>query len=135
MPLHILVPMILIGLPLVIVLVYLTTRDRKQERLSKESAVQIFSRDFPNFIAHEVVLSDQADAAFILSDQQNEIGFVKEFGKNHLTRLLDREFLSKVEVTTSGIDLYVNDFTLNRISILMGNLESRGRIHELLVTR
>ncbi|MEM9278637.1 MAG: hypothetical protein AAGA76_08690 [Pseudomonadota bacterium] len=134
MPLYILVPMILVGLPLVIVLVYWTTRDRKSEPLYAETAKERFLRDFPNFRIKEVMISDHGNSALVFSGQGGETGLVYEIGKNHLTRLLDEHTIIKVEETKAGIDLYVNDFTLKKISLPFSDVETRRRaLNQLLL--
>ncbi|MEM7216241.1 MAG: hypothetical protein AAF423_11925 [Pseudomonadota bacterium] len=125
MPLYILVPMILIGLPVVIILVYWTTRDRRSDPLNPQTVEKRFTRDFAGFRSSSVIISDSGNSAFLVSKDSDEVGLLYAVGKNYLTRLLDRNAIRKIEETKSGIDLYVNDFTLGKISVPLSDIETR----------
>lgn len=125
MPLTILVPLIAFALPLVIGLVWWTSRSRKLDPVSEETTRQRFASDYPRFTAKQVILSDDLTVAFLLADHQDGVGLLYPVGNHHLTRLLKPEDIKSVAEVENSIDVYVNDFTLGHISVPVADAQSR----------
>ena len=128
MPLHILVPMILIGLPLVIGIVYWTGREKEKPALSQELIRTRFAEDFPAFDVREAIISDNGNSALLFPADNSEAGLLHSMGQNYLTRLLGKDFVREVKETPQGIDLYVNDFTLKRIAFPLTDDRHRAKV-------
>lgn len=124
--------MIMIGLPLVIGLVYWSNRNNPSQELTGVIASVRFAEDFPAFRHSEVIVADDCKTAFLVSDSGVEVGLVHQIGQNYLTRMLVHGSVKGVKDTGNGIDLYVNDFTLKKISVPVSNKAKRELIVEIL---
>ena len=133
MPLSVLALLVVLGVSAVVVAVYLFG-DNAIDSLDENSARERFSRDFPGFNPQTVILSDDGINALLLSDLDGRSGLVHRIGKNYLTRLFEVGSLRKVEITDRGIDLYVNEFTLQKISFFLADQNVRQRVVNTLPT-
>lgn len=132
MPLYILVPMILVGLPLVIGLVYLTTKREHQPALDETLAISRFKEDYPNCTISNVILSDDGANAFLLIEGEERIGLVAGVGKNYLTRMIGSENVRNLTDNDDQIELVLDDFTLRRLSVKIAVETKRQKIFEKL---
>lgn len=130
MPLSILVPMILVGLPLVIGLVYWFSGS-KQSPLSEDMVSELFQRDFPHDEWDAILLDDDAKTAILLKNSL-PVGLVTAVGQNHITRRFDGKMLRSAEPSSKGVDLVLNDFTLKRINLALDNPQVRQDLLEKL---
>ena len=114
MPLSILVPLILVGLPLVIGTVYWMTRDSDQKPLTKEAAQALFARDFPYLKPDQIWISNDEKSALFLSKKTGAAGLLLQMGSSFLTRVLEKD---QYEATRSedGLNLYLHEFTLKQV--------------------
>ncbi|MEL7428614.1 MAG: hypothetical protein AAFN43_01320 [Pseudomonadota bacterium] len=111
MPLSVLVPMILIGLPLVIGLVWFTSRNQAGVMLDPETAISRFTEDFPNAIVQKVWISDNGADAILRLTEPTHFGLVHRVGKNHLTRLVEKQDIRDMNVGSGAVELRLWDFT------------------------
>ncbi|MDJ0613558.1 MAG: hypothetical protein QNJ29_07750 [Rhizobiaceae bacterium] len=125
MPLSILVPMILVGLPLVIGLVWWVNRGRSRAPLTACQAKDHFLNDFPNAVVDEILISDDGKNALLRLVDDNAIGMVHQMGQNHLTRLLDKSSVIGFETRSAGFEFRLNDFTLKSVSFENESLNAR----------
>ena len=130
MPLSILVPMILIGLPVVIGLVWWVNKNKEQKDLEDELARSRFLLDFPNVKIVSVVISDDGKTAFLQLSETGNVGLVHQIGQNFLTRTIDRQTLESIERTDGTVVLKLRDFTLKKLIFR----DASGKAHKL-VTR
>ena len=130
MPLSILVPMILIGLPVVIGLVWWVNKNKEQNDLEDELARSRFLLDFPNVKIVSVVISDDGKTAFLQLSETGNVGLVHQIGQNFLTRTIDRQTLESIERTDGTVVLKLRDFTLKKLIFT----DASGKAHKL-VTR
>ena len=130
MPLSILVPMILIGLPVVIGLVWWVNKNKEQKDLEDELTRSRFLLDFPNVKIVSVVISDDGKTAFLQLSETGNVGLVHQIGQNFLTRTIDRQTLESIERTDGTVVLKLRDFTLKKLIFP----DASGKAHKL-VTR
>ncbi len=116
MPLTILVPMILVGLPVVIGLVYLIDKNKERERLSEEVAGKLYRFDFPDAKFDRIILDDASRSGLIVNDN-TLLGVVTGVGQNFVTRKIDNRLVENVVETARGVGLQFNDFTLRHIEL------------------
>ncbi|MGI9353413.1 MAG: hypothetical protein ACR2O3_17775 [Rhizobiaceae bacterium] len=127
MPLSVLALFVVLGVSAVVVSVYVFG-DNAGRKLDENTARKRFTRDFPGFDPQTIVISDDGYDALLVSDNDSRSGLVHRIGKNYLTRLLERGSLRKMELTGQGIDLYVNDFTLQKISFSLADENLRKQV-------
>ena len=125
MPLTILVPMILVGLPLVIGLVWYMGGSENWQSLDTEKAVDRFKRDFPGFEISDVILAENRESAILLTEPGKAPGLVLRVGKNCLTRVLDHDTMRGYQETDSGLKLEFHDFTLRQTMFPVACAETR----------
>lgn len=111
MPLSVLVPMILIGLPLVIGLVWFTSRNQARDLLDAETAMNRFTEDFPNSVVQKVWISDNGTDAILRLSEPMRFGLVHRVGKNHLTRLVEKQDIRDMNVGSGAVEFRLWDFT------------------------
>ena len=131
MPLTILIPLILVGLPLVIGLVYLAGGRKEREKLTGQYAETLFNLDFPGTECEQVVVDDDAQTALIARNGA-VIGIVTEFGQNHITRNIDYHTFKAFKETEQGVDVWLNDFTLKHIGMAFADPDKRNDVLKLL---
>ena len=125
MPLTILVPMILIGLPLVIGLVYLAGSTWKREELTADLTRKLFNLDHPGVDCQKVIVDDARNTALISRDGFL-VGLVAAVGNNYLTRQLNNGMIKGFTETRHGIDIRLNDFTLKQVQMEIADLELKN---------
>lgn len=126
MPLSILVPMILFGLPLVIGLVWWVNKGKQVPSLSDETAQMIFLVDYPNCVVEQVLVSDDGKNAFLKLQGRSELGLVHAVGQKFLTRVLDSQTVLGLTSSESAIHLRLQDFTLKQLSFEDENSQARA---------
>ena len=132
MPLYILVPMILVGLPLVIGLVYLTTREEPDVSLDQNAAIARFKEDFPNCVVSKVILSEEGHHAFLFLQDDDGLGFVSGIGKNFLTRMLTSENVRDIRTTNNGLEISLREFAFRKRLIRLDNQDAKQQIAQRL---
>lgn len=128
MPLSILVPMILVGLPVVIGLVWWVNKNNEQNDLEDELARSRFLLDFPNVKIVSVIVSDNGKTAFLKLSDETEIGLVHQIGQNFLTRVVNRQTLESMEITDNTVILKLRDFTLKKVTFT----ETAGKAQKMI---
>ncbi len=127
MPLSILVPMILVGLPVVIGLVWWVNKENSHEVMTVVGAKERFGIDFPNLDIEAVVISDDGRSALLKLFDGEGFGLVHRVGQNYLTRLLDENVLHGFETNEKGVAFNLKDFTLKRVVFEDGT----GKAHKM----
>lgn len=128
MPLSILVPMIMVGLPLVIGLVYYVNKNKKHTSLTPELASSLLQADFAELNVKSVVIDDTASTAVVSTDDNDKIGLIAAMGQNFITRIGEPGFIKSVDETETGISIRTNDFTLRQIRLEFSDHETRQKI-------
>ena len=132
MPLSILVPMILIGLPVVIGLVWWVNKDNENVGLKQELARNRFLLDFPNAELGAIVICDNGKTALLELMNKAGLGMVHGLGQNFLTRELTKASIISLEEDAENLVIRLRDFTLKKLTIKDSTGKARKLIEEML---
>ena len=80
------------------------------------------------FEVDQVILCDDSENAFLLSNAQREIGLVHKMGQNYLTRVLTSENVEKFATRKTELALQLTDFTLPKVSVTIADAYDMDRL-------
>ncbi|MCB1334711.1 MAG: hypothetical protein KDK26_13955 [Roseivivax sp.] len=128
MPLHILGPLVVIGIAGIVVLVHLLRLSAPSRFDTEETARRAWLREFPGTAVRKVRLSQAGDAALV--ETESGAGLVWAFGADTVARPLAG---AKADAGPRGLTLRLPDYTAPRIHLPMPPEEAarwRARIEE-----
>lgn len=111
MSLAVLVVIVAVGIAAVVAAVHLTGGSAPARLAGEDAAVERFGRDFPDAAVRSVLLTRDADAAFLaLAD--GRVGLVRVFGGKFLTRIVGAGDLDGTpHANGARLALRLRDFT------------------------
>ncbi len=135
MPLSILVPLVVVGLIIVISAVHFSGGSAKQTGLNETVATEKILKETQEFDVVDVFITNDGVSALVYSEGKEQVGLVHSIGQNYLTRFINSDFIRDVRTDGEKIDLYVNDATLDRVGLLIGDEGARTFLLEDLSRR
>jgi hypothetical protein len=98
---------------------------KKRKELTVASATELYNLDYPSATCQKVLVDDERNTALVCG-QGNLIGLVTGLGQNYITREFKPGLVRQFEETRSGIELWLNDFTLKRIKLTINDPEQKS---------
>lgn len=119
MPLHILIPMVVLGIAGITVLLHVLGQSRRATLEDEDAATRAWLREFPEARPSRVILSHDRHAALIETDAG--AGVVWPMGMDTAARALDG---ARITRTNTGLRIDLPDFSAPRIHLTLDEEEA-----------
>lgn len=117
MPLHILAPMVVLGLALVIGAAWWSDRHKRHRALTVKDYQERFLIDFPNEQVLDCMVAAKGEGAVLRLHRRDRLGLVFTMGQNQSTRLLEPALVREIRLSTDRLDLVLNDFSAHVVGL------------------
>lgn len=122
MPLHIILPIVVIGISGIVWLVHFVGWTRHRPITNKEQAQRIWQIDFPGEVIDDLAIDDAGLSALVtLTDGRK--GLIWSFGDDAVARHLDTA--PKVRLTADGLRVKLADFTAPVVTLKLTDTVKR----------
>ena len=117
MSLPLLVVIVVAGIAAIVAAVHFTGGSAPVRLAGEAEAIAAFTRDYPDHVPREAILTASGDAALILLGE-GALGLVSMFGSNSLTRLVGAGDLATAPVLSeTRLSLRLRDVTLPHLDL------------------
>lgn len=123
MPLEILLPLVVLGVPLIVWLARLTGAEKESFLLTASSIKARLKRERDDFACNDMLIAADQHAALATDPDSGETGLVFVFGDKTVARLFTAGQDTKIEDKPSGLRLSFKDFTLPDLDITLNEDE------------